>query len=31
LPHLSQEAMEQQLKKIKAFDDYQDMQTHGLF
>lgn len=31
LPHLSQAAMEEQLKKIKAFDEYQDMQSHGMF
>ncbi|HUN85765.1 MAG TPA: M20/M25/M40 family metallo-hydrolase [Terracidiphilus sp.] len=31
LPHLSQQEMEQQLRKIKAFDEYQDMQSHGMF
>jgi hypothetical protein len=31
LPHLSQTAMADQLKKIKAFDEYQDMNSHGMF
>ncbi|HLY43031.1 MAG TPA: M20/M25/M40 family metallo-hydrolase [Terracidiphilus sp.] len=30
LPHLSQADVESQLKKIKAFDEYQDMLTHGM-
>jgi len=31
LKHLTQAELEEQLKKIKEFDDYQDMQTHNLF
>lgn len=30
LPHLSQADVESQLKKIKAFDEYQDMVNHGM-
>lgn len=31
LKHLSQADMQDQLKKIKAFDEYQDMQSHNMF
>jgi carboxypeptidase Q len=31
LRHLSQAEMEEQLKKIKAYDEYQDMVTHKMF
>jgi carboxypeptidase Q len=31
LKHLSQADMEEQLKKIKAFDEYQDMESHHMF
>lgn len=31
LPHLDKTAMEEQLKKIKAFDSYKDMTDHNMF
>jgi Zn-dependent M28 family amino/carboxypeptidase len=31
LAHLSNSEMEEQLKKIKAYDEYEDMRTHHMF
>lgn len=31
LPHLNADQLEDQLKKIKSWDDYQDMQAHHMF